>query len=81
MAVAVSQRPEVGTDWDNIWAVVEVYAGLPEKVWVTWSEKRATEVALEIAEEGGFEWDDDGYWRRGDTELQIRPALLEPPEA
>ena len=65
-------------EWDGtVWAVIEMFGGLPEGIWTCRSEESAKRIAEEVALETGGEWDEDGYWRRGDTEWHIRQAKLE----
>ena len=60
------------------WAVVEMFGGLPEGIWICETEEAAKRMAEEVALETGGSWDEeDGYWRRGDTEWHIRQAKLE----
>lgn len=56
------------------WAIVEIFGGLPEGVWIEETEAEARTRAEELANNLGYEPAEDGgdYWVRGDSELHIR---------
>ncbi len=64
----------------EVWIVVEVYAGVPERLWVRRSEESARRTADAVAEREGFYYDEEHrYWMRGeDAEIHLRTGDLEP---
>ncbi len=54
------------------WVVVEMFAGLPEGIWVEEDEAAALVKAHDLAKELGYELGKDGYYVRGDSELHLR---------
>lgn len=55
------------------WAIVEMFGGLPEGVWLADSENEAVHKAERLADHLGYQPSEDGrYWVRGDSELHLR---------
>ncbi|MEE9592267.1 MAG: hypothetical protein V3W28_01655 [Thermoplasmata archaeon] len=57
---------------EKAWVVVEMFAGLPEGVWLASDEAAARVKADDLAKDLSYEMGEDGYYVRGDSELHIR---------